>query len=445
MPIQTNPGRNNPTQPIERDFPMTNPMTTSITRNAGIAIAAICTLPTLAGSPVDPCAPVNLAAIPAQGFTRHVELVGDRLYVLDGEVLDQGYVANGQVAELGSTGLRIFDVADPANPVLIGAMPTPGRPSDIAIAGDLAFIADGGTGGLLVVDLADPETPSIVGLAETRGLASSVALLPASNGADVRVAVADGADGVIIYGIFGNDPDQALTIDTDGLATDVVSWGTTLAVADGWNGVLLYDMADPNNPIEIARFPVANSAVSLTHDAANGLLYAAQAMGGIAVFDVSSPLAPVEITEYDTPGTARGLAVAGTDLYVADTYGGLHTLDASVPPFIGIVETQDVEGAPLSIALRELDAGPIAFVAANQGGVRILNLQECDAFCPADFAPPFGILDLADISLFIADFERPVGLPPYQDNRAEALAPPFEIADLADITVFVTSFVAGCP
>lgn len=421
---------------------MTTPMNTSITRSAGIAIAAICTLSALAGSPVDPCASVNLAAIPAQGFTRHVELVGDRLYVLDGEVLEQGYVANGQIAEIGSTGLRIFDVADPANPVFIGAMPTPGRPSDIAVAGDLAFIADGGTGGLLVVDLADPATPTIVGLAETPGLASSVALLPASNGADIRVAVADGADGVIIYGIFGNDPDQALTIDTDGLATDVASWDTTLAVADGWNGVLLYDLTDPNNPVEVARFPVANSAVSLTHDAANNLLYAAQAMGGIAVFDVSDPLAPVEITEYDTPGTARGLAVSGSDVYIADTYGGLHTLDASVPPFIGIVETRDVEGAPLSVALREFDAGPIAFVAANQGGVQILNLQECDAFCPADFAPPEGVLDLNDISVFVGDLQNPNTFP---ENRAEALAPPTDVGDLQDIVVFIESFLAGCP
>ena len=329
--------------------------------------------------------------------------------------------------------------------LLLGAMPTPGRPSDIAVAGGLAFIADGGIGGLLVVDLADPASPSIVGLAETRGLASSVALLPASNGADIRVAVADGAEGVLIYGIFGSAPDQALTIDTDGLATDVVSWGTTLAVADGWNGVLLYDLTDPNNPADVARFPVANSAVSLTHDAANDLLYAAQAMGGVAVFDVSSPLAPIEITEYNTPGTARGIAVSGSDLYVADTYGGLHTLDASVPPFIGIVESRDINGAPLSVALRELDAGPIAFVAANQGGVQILNLQNCDAACPADFAFPEGVLDLADISFFIGDFEDPTGSFPYQDNRAEGLAPPFDIADLADITVFVNSFVAGCP
>ena len=67
------------------------------------------------------------------------------------------------------------------------------------------------------------------------------------------------------------------------------------------------------------------------------------------------------------------------------------------------------------------------------------------AGCPADLAPPQGVLDLADISFFIGDFEDPFGSFPFQDNRAEALAPPFEIADLADITVFVTSFVAGCP
>ena len=112
--------------------------------------------------------------------------------------------------------------------------------------------------------------------------------------------------------------------------------------------------------------------------------------------------------------------------------------------FIGIVEARDVPGAALSVALRELDAGPIAFVAANQAGVRILNLQTCDAFCPADFVAPFGVLDLQDISAFIGDFQNPFPIPPL-DNRAELLAPPEDIADLADIVVFVESFNAGCP
>lgn len=69
----------------------------------------------------------------------------------------------------------------------------------------------------------------------------------------------------------------------------------------------------------------------------------------------------------------------------------------------------------------------------------MLNLQHCDV-CPADFAFPFGVLDLADVNAFIMSFS------PYSsDDRAAMLAEPTDVADLADIVVFLTSFNAGCP
>lgn len=57
--------------------------------------------------------------------------------------------------------------------------------------------------------------------------------------------------------------------------------------------------------------------------------------------------------------------------------------------------------------------------------------------CPADLAPPFGILDLSDIQAFTIAFQA--GLP-----EAD-FAPPAGVFDLADIQAFVAAFVAGCP
>jgi hypothetical protein len=55
----------------------------------------------------------------------------------------------------------------------------------------------------------------------------------------------------------------------------------------------------------------------------------------------------------------------------------------------------------------------------------------------ADFAPPFGVLDLADLQAFITLF-------PAQDPAAD-LAEPFGAWDLADVQAFVFAFVGGCP
>lgn len=57
--------------------------------------------------------------------------------------------------------------------------------------------------------------------------------------------------------------------------------------------------------------------------------------------------------------------------------------------------------------------------------------------CPADFAEPFGILDLADITAFATFFQA-------GDPIAD-FAGPFGVLDLADITAFIAAFQFGCP
>lgn len=55
----------------------------------------------------------------------------------------------------------------------------------------------------------------------------------------------------------------------------------------------------------------------------------------------------------------------------------------------------------------------------------------------ADVAPPIGVLDLADINIFINGF---LNMAPVAD-----IAPPFGVFDLGDINTFISSFLAGCP
>jgi hypothetical protein len=64
-----------------------------------------------------------------------------------------------------------------------------------------------------------------------------------------------------------------------------------------------------------------------------------------------------------------------------------------------------------------------------------INFQfGCNA---ADIAPPYGVLDLADLQGFVAGF---LGQDPIAD-----VAPPFGVFDLADLQFFVSTFLSGCP
>ncbi|MBZ0173294.1 MAG: hypothetical protein K8E66_12995, partial [Phycisphaerales bacterium] len=56
--------------------------------------------------------------------------------------------------------------------------------------------------------------------------------------------------------------------------------------------------------------------------------------------------------------------------------------------------------------------------------------------CPADYAAPHGVLDLADITGFLTRF---LGQAPSAD-----LAEPSGVFDLSDVSAFVISFMAGC-
>lgn len=57
--------------------------------------------------------------------------------------------------------------------------------------------------------------------------------------------------------------------------------------------------------------------------------------------------------------------------------------------------------------------------------------------CPADVAPPFGILDLADINAFAGGF--------LTGDPIADLTEPFGVLDLSDINAFISGFLAGCP
>jgi len=59
------------------------------------------------------------------------------------------------------------------------------------------------------------------------------------------------------------------------------------------------------------------------------------------------------------------------------------------------------------------------------------------AGCPADLAPPFGVLNFFDITAFLAAFNT-------QDPIAD-LAAPFGSFNFFDVVAYITAFNAGCP
>lgn len=86
----------------------------------------------------------SVAAVPQDASANEVVALGDHAYVA-----------------AGAAGLQIYDIGDPASPVLLGTCDTRGVASDVSVAGDYAYVADGAAG-LEIVNVSDPAAPHLV-------------------------------------------------------------------------------------------------------------------------------------------------------------------------------------------------------------------------------------------------------------------------------------------
>ena len=162
-----------------RDVAMFGPRAYAVDHPAGFYV-----LDMTRDDPLDPVGSLQSASAP-----RHVEIIAARpdVAVLVGAVpYDPLRVLRTEERPDDPRGtLQLYDVSDPATPVLITTYPTPGNAQRAELDGTLAYVADG-PAGLSVVDLSDPASPEVVGTYQTRNAARDVAV------ADTAVLVLDG-------------------------------------------------------------------------------------------------------------------------------------------------------------------------------------------------------------------------------------------------------------
>jgi hypothetical protein len=219
----------------------------------------------------------------------------------------------------GSSGLRIVNVADPAHPAEVGALPTPASANAVAVAGNTAYVA-ADIAGLRIVDVADPAHPVEVGSDDILKDASGVAVA-----------------GSIAY------------------------------VTDLEGGLRVLDVADPAHPVELGHYNPPGFATALA--VAGNTAYVTASTAGLRVVSVADPAHPAETGFFDTPGVAVGVAVSGDFAYVADieTLQVVSVADAAHPSALAAYDTP---GQAMGVAV----AGDLAYVAAGDAGLVILRL-----------------------------------------------------------------------
>ncbi|MCK4514149.1 MAG: hypothetical protein KAU31_02765, partial [Spirochaetaceae bacterium] len=271
------------------------------------------------------------------------------------------YVAAGS-----GGGLRIFDVSGSGpfgTPIAAAGISSA---SDVDVSGDFAYVTDTCSGpacGLHIIDILNPTFPQI-GLRPLPGMTAGVAV------AGGLAYVANGGEGLQIvnatapYAIEGA---QA----TSGGATHVAVSGD-FAYVGGDDGLTVVDISNPTFPIvgtrkiprdETESYAVWGIAV------AGSLVYVAAEEAGLVVIDTLDPTYPI-VGSCDTPGWASAVAISGSYAFVADGDTGLQVVDISDPAF-PVVGSTPTPGNAEAIVVH----GDRVYIGESDFGVQVIDVS----------------------------------------------------------------------
>jgi hypothetical protein len=189
---------------------------------------------------------------------------------------------------------------------------------------------------------------------------------------------------------FDSNPPVLSRYDTSNYAWAAWEVFPTLYLADGDDGVLAFDVADPANPDLLGGYNTPGHARDLF--VSGVLAYVADRSGGLQILDVSDPGSPAYVGSYPM-GDAYSVVLSDTLAYVADADYGLRLVDVTAPSTPALCGQLALPGSPVAVALE----GDTAYVALYDAGLAVVEVT--DPTSPT-LATVLGVPDLAhDVSI----------------------------------------------
>jgi len=220
---------------------------------------------------------------------------------------------------LGTAGLLIVDLTDPAAPAIVGSFQPDGNVRNVVSAEPYVLLA-AGPAGLWILDATDPANPTVVSHLETEQPATAVTVTP-----DRAYLLA--GDKLIILDVSNPAAPTPLgEVEMTGGGRRILVSGSVAYVAAERDGVRLVDLSDVTAPAEMTVIQSENSAMALA--LVGKTLLAADYRAGLTLIDTTA----LTITgRLDTPGVAMGLAAQEGRVYLADYAGGIRQIDIQDP------------------------------------------------------------------------------------------------------------------
>lgn len=317
-----------------------------------------------------PSAPVELDRISMAGGERamNIEVEGSRVYADDCGHLHILNAANpSNLAEIGSidydsgasscrvqsfdvegttlflateTGVEIVDIANASNPVTIATYRNNTAFAMVKVESGLMAAWNENTSVLHLVDVQTPAFPSQYSTFTEH--AEQIEIDPTLNLLYMRDDEFNGTDNVFLWEITNPSSPRAQGL-IPGETFDIDVSGDN-AIVSRYEGIELWDTANPNQPLEV--WTVSGGYADVRALDADHRHLAAVADSGteyrVAIYDVSTPgvLTPIANLSLPNDNASLGTSVFVRTPYVYVTGNSLHVLDLEAPggpQFVGVV------------------------------------------------------------------------------------------------------------
>ena len=181
-------------------------------------------------------------------------------------------------------------------------------------------------------------------------------------------------NGLLIYDI--SSPSEPILVgqfnDDDGLAQSVHVDGSFVYVADHERFEII-DVSNPSEPFEIYEIAFTYSGSAMDVAVEGPFAYVAAQAAGLLIVNVSDPYNPVQYGRYDDGSLPENIVVVGSYAYINDNESGLKILDVSNPVNpIFISELYDGGQSNELVAL----CNSYVFVADGWQGIEIIDVSD---------------------------------------------------------------------
>lgn len=267
----------------------------------------------------NPASPVSVSRVDVGRAAHRVAVSGSLACVLD-----RGW---WYVDDVKDPGLRVVDVGDPQDPMVVGRLPLETPPQDIALIGQHALIVDGSQ--LRIIDISDPSNPRTVvatnNAATTLAVAGTFAYLAGENLQifDISRPADPVPVGLPVFYFYG--------------ATSIAITGRHACVVNADGDFYVIDISNPAKPQLLGELP-GRGSWEYYSVAVDGAFACISGPSDVRLIDISDPTRTEVVGRSPIPWTAKvastqGLALAEGRIYVGtdNPERGLTILE--IPPF----------------------------------------------------------------------------------------------------------------